>query len=341
MAPACSSLLPTSSPLLLTGYGVSASIPSARCEQSRPHTLLCQDRRSGARLQQRELLTFADWRKSRAALNARNHPLSRYKPQFLPSRIQVPSKALNIPVGRLQAVKCLAQSQESTVRPRLEPPLGLVRAEGALFLLYFMMSMSDQMMYGGGHGLILREYSSFQLLKILAREQRRRLAETKDLVTWVRELGWLVEEVKEGGGVIEAAITEALDAITPPGRQAFSGKKFREMADSYLRGWDEGETDIPVLGEGALLNLRFRRLLFGWVGTVSLVSSGHYGQEPCSALCLFLFFFWTGFRLDLFPSLPVVYTKRLVCLSRPSSLENMLKMFGGRKEHQDTASFET
>ncbi|GAQ87747.1 hypothetical protein KFL_003740080 [Klebsormidium nitens] len=147
-------------------------------------------------------------------------------------------------------MRCSAKSREPTARPRLEPPPGLVRWEGALFLTYFMTSLGESL--SKDRGLLLREHASFQLLKTLVSEQRRLLAETEDLVTWVQELGWLAEVVKERGGVFEEAVNVGLrDAVTPLGRRAISAPNYREMVESYLAVWDEHTllAEIQVLPE--------------------------------------------------------------------------------------------
>lgn len=96
--------------------------------------------------------------------------------------------------------------------------------------------------------------SKFQLLKTLVNEQRRRLAESEDLVTWVQELGGLAELVKERGGVFEEAVNEGLSAITSVGRRAISPESFKVMVGSYLKVWDEhplAEVQVlPVLPTG-------------------------------------------------------------------------------------------
>lgn len=123
--------------------------------------------------------------------------------------------------------------------------------------MWFMLTLGKKM----GPEILLKERASFQLIKTLFNEQRRRLAETQDLVTWIQELGGLAEVVKERGGVFEEAVNEGLGVITPLGRRAFSETNFREYVEPILAAWDQDRrlAEIQLLDEGALpLGLRLR-----------------------------------------------------------------------------------
>lgn len=132
----------------------------ASYEQSQRALLSRSSARSEAQIKSREQISRRCVSRA-AALKGGPSPLIGYKLRFFPKK--VPNKASTNYVRRFQAhVTCdSAQSREPIARPRLEPPPGLVRWEGELFVTSFMTTLGESI--SDDRGLLLREYASFQV----------------------------------------------------------------------------------------------------------------------------------------------------------------------------------
>ncbi|GAQ87745.1 hypothetical protein KFL_003740060 [Klebsormidium nitens] len=125
-------------------------------------------------------------------------------------------------------------------RPGLEPPPGLIRWDTEIFLMTFVHKLSQCLQDNPQQ--LTRDSSFLQVVKTLVSEQRKLLAITDNLVTWVQELGGLVERVKELGGVFKEAVNEALREVTQMaalGRRVISEQGFRVTADLQLACLDD------------------------------------------------------------------------------------------------------
>ncbi|GAQ87746.1 hypothetical protein KFL_003740070 [Klebsormidium nitens] len=102
------------------------------------------------------------------------------------------------------------------VRPRLEPPPGLIQFDAVPFLLSLVQILVDDDSDGDSDDddndsqQLLRDSLAIQRVKALVNEQRKRLSAATNLVTWVQELGGLADAVKGLKGVYEKAVNEAL-----------------------------------------------------------------------------------------------------------------------------------